>query len=47
MGDPTLAGQLLDTRRIRHRINLYLLDSLADEARERREVLAFAHPHDS
>lgn len=32
MIDDTLRDQLLDTWRIHHRINLYLLDAIADEA---------------
>ncbi len=52
MSDHTLRDQLLDTWRIHHRINLYLLDSIADQAlgdvgptKGRSVAKAFAHLH--
>lgn len=52
MSDDTLRAQLLETWRIHHRINLYLLDAIADEAladapatKGRTVAKTFAHLH--
>lgn len=52
MSEPTLIDQLLDSWRIHHRVNLYLLDAVADEAlgdvgptKGRSVAKTFAHLH--